>query len=79
MKQPGSGIARWRIIKTPRFGGHNHYHRNLTYYADLLRTNNLAITRLYEPEWNPQPDSENAHVVRRWPICLLVEARPMLM
>ena len=61
------------------FGGHNHYHRNLTYYADLLRTNNLAITRLYEPEWNPQPDSENAHVVRRWPICLLAEARPMLM
>ena len=64
----------WRIDS---FGGHNHYHRNLTYYADLLRTNHLAITRLYEPEWNPQPDSENAHVVRRWPICLLVEARPV--
>ena len=65
----------WRIDS---FGGHNHYHRNLTYYADLLRANGLAITRLYEPEWNPQPDSENAHVVRQWPICLLIEARPLL-
>lgn len=64
----------WRIDS---FGGHNHYHRNLTYYVDLLRTNDLAITRLYEPEWHPQPENENAHVVRRWPICLLIEARPM--
>lgn len=65
----------WRIDS---FGGHNHYHRNLTYYTELLRVNNLAITRLYEPEWNPQPDSENAHVGRRWPICLFVEARPLV-
>lgn len=64
----------WRIED---FGGHNHYHRNLTYYADLLRVNGLAITRLYEPEWNPQPESDNAHVVRQWPISLLVEARPL--
>jgi trans-aconitate methyltransferase len=64
----------WRIED---FGGHNHYHRNLTYYADLLRTNGMAITRLYEPEFNPQPDSENAHIVSQWPICLLVEARPL--
>ena len=66
----------WRIDS---FGGHNHYHRNLTYYTELLRINDLAITRLYEPEWNPQPESENAHVVRRWPICLFVEARPWVM
>lgn len=64
----------WRIES---FGGHNHYHRNLTYYAELLHVNNLAITRLYEPEWNSQPERENADVVRQWPICLLVEARPM--
>lgn len=65
----------WRIES---FGGHNHYHRNLTYYTELLRANNLAITRLYEPEWTPQPASENAHVSRQWPICLVVEARPFL-
>jgi SAM-dependent methyltransferase len=64
----------WRIES---FGGHNHYHRNLTYYAELLRANGLAITRLYEPEWNPDPTHEQAHVTRRWPICLFVEARPL--
>lgn len=64
----------WRIDS---FGGHNHYHRNLTHYCNLLRINNFAITRLYEPEWNPQPDAENAHVGRRWPICMLVEAQPL--
>ncbi len=63
----------WRIES---FGGHNHYHRNLTYYTELLRVNNLAITRLYEPALNQQPERENAAVVRRWPICLFVEARP---
>lgn len=65
----------WRIDS---FGGHNHYHRNLTYYTELLRINNLAITRLYEPEWNPQPESESAHIGRRWPICLFVEAQPQI-
>lgn len=65
----------WRIED---FGGHNHYHRNLTYYADLLRVNGLAITRLYEPEWHSQPESENAHVVRQWPISLFVEAQPLV-
>ena len=64
----------WRVDS---FGGHNHYHRNLTYYSDLLKANNLAITRLFEPEWNPEPENDHAHVVRRWPLCLLVEARPL--
>lgn len=36
----------WRM---EGFGGHNHYHRSLTFYFDLLRANHLAVTRLYEP------------------------------
>ena len=63
----------WRIDS---FGGHNHYHRNLTYYANALQGAGMAITRLYEPVWDP-PDGERREVVRRWPICLLIEARPM--
>lgn len=62
----------WRVES---FGGHNHYHRNLTYYTELLRTNGMAITRLYEPEWDPGPDPADAYI-RQWPIVLLVEARP---
>lgn len=64
----------WRIES---FGGHNHYHRNLTYYTELLRSNKLAITRLVEPEWNPEAANPNAHVPRQWPICLVVEAQPL--
>jgi SAM-dependent methyltransferase len=37
----------WRIQS---FGGHNHYHRSLSYYTEQLRLHNFAITRLYEPE-----------------------------
>lgn len=57
------------------FGGHNHYHRTLTYYTELLRTNGFAITRLYEPEWDPGPEKAEAYR-RQWPIVLLVEAQP---
>jgi len=62
----------WRIEE---FGGHNHYHRSLTDYVELLRLSGLCITRLFEPEWNPNPDSEMAYVVRQWPITLLIEAQ----
>lgn len=65
----------WRL---DTFGGHNHYHRNLTYYCELLRRNGFAVTRLYEPEWNPDPNSETAHIYRQWPICLFVEAKPIV-
>lgn len=65
----------WRVES---FGGHNHYHRNLSYYTELLRENGLVITRLYEPEWTSDPADEHARVVRRWPICLMIEARPLL-
>lgn len=28
-------------------------------------------------QWPAQPNSDNAHVVRQWPICLLIEAQPL--
>jgi 2-polyprenyl-3-methyl-5-hydroxy-6-metoxy-1,4-benzoquinol methylase len=36
----------WRIES---YGGHSHYHRSLTAYFELLRANQFAVTRLYEP------------------------------
>ena len=62
----------WRVES---FGGHNHYHRNLTYYTELLRTNGFAITRLFEPAWESGTDP-NAAYLRHWPVTLLIEARP---
>lgn len=59
------------------FGGHNHYHRNLTYYTELLRTKSFAITHLFEPEW--KLDTEPTEPSRRqWPITLPIEARPFI-
>jgi SAM-dependent methyltransferase len=36
----------WRIES---YGGHNHYHRSLTYYFDLIKKNRFSVTYLYEP------------------------------
>jgi SAM-dependent methyltransferase len=62
----------WRI---DTFGGHNHYHRSLTYYFDLLRQNSMAVTRLYEPEHIPGPTTPELEIFwRNIPFFILIEA-----
>jgi len=63
----------WRIAN---FGGHNHYHRSLTYYVDQLRTNQLAVTRLYEPPHIPVGEiaEEDRPFYTNIPVFLLIEA-----
>lgn len=61
----------WRI---EGFGGHNHYHRNLTYYFDKLRNNGFAVTRLFEPEHIPSTESELSEFWRSIPVFILIEA-----
>ena len=63
----------WRM---EGFGGHNHYHRSLTFYFDHLRENQMAVTRLYEPKHishaeRPQADQKFFENI---PIFILVEA-----
>ncbi len=66
----------WRI---EGFGGHNHYHRSLTYYFDHLRANRLAVTRLYEPEHILQTEkpAEDLAYYRSIPIFIFIEATPL--
>jgi 2-polyprenyl-3-methyl-5-hydroxy-6-metoxy-1,4-benzoquinol methylase len=62
------------------FGGHNHYHRSLTHYADQLRENSLAITRLYEPPHQVQQvqtDPEMEEFYKGIPIFILIETMPL--
>ncbi|SNY62840.1 class I SAM-dependent DNA methyltransferase [Paractinoplanes atraurantiacus] len=43
------------------FGGHNHYHRPLSWYVDLLTRHGLVVTGLHEPPTLPQhgrPEAE---------------------
>ena len=63
----------WRM---EGFGGHNHYHRSLTFYFDLLRANRMAVTRLFEPpHFSPQPRFEpDREFYASIPIFILIEA-----
>ncbi len=63
----------WRM---EGFGGHNHYHRSLTFYFDLLRENRLAVTRFYEPPHQSatQRSENDARFFENIPIFLLIEA-----
>ncbi|XVV16325.1 class I SAM-dependent DNA methyltransferase [Actinoplanes sp. CA-131856] len=65
------------------FGGHNHYHRPLSWYVDLLTRHGLAVTGLHEPPTLPQhgrPEEEWSDY-ERWfatiPTMLAVACRPM--
>jgi hypothetical protein len=63
----------WRM---EGFGGHNHYHRPLTFYFDLLRENQMAVTRLFEPpyvSWQ-EKSAEDAEFFKNIPIFILIEA-----
>ncbi len=63
----------WRIDS---FGGHNHYHRSLTYYFELLRANHLAVTRFFEPVHLSNMEGPAGEFLRSIPVFLLIEARP---
>jgi len=63
----------WRMES---FGGHNHYHRSLTYYFDLLRQNGMAVTRLYEPPHvsHAQRPEADQSFFENIPIFIFIEA-----
>jgi SAM-dependent methyltransferase len=57
------------------YGGHQHYHRSLTFYIDALRRHSLAVTRFYEPpQVSRDPDPVRGAFYRGIPKFLLVEA-----
>lgn len=78
--QPGrlvSGYLRPAVWRIDSFGGHNHYHRSLTAYAEALRGAGLAITRLYEPAHWLDPAAADAEAWSTLPVFLLIEAGPL--
>ena len=68
--------ATWRIMS---FGGHNHYHRSLTYYTEQLRDHGFAITRLYEPRHitAKSVDEHDKTFYADIPVFLFIEAIPI--
>jgi SAM-dependent methyltransferase len=61
----------WRI---PGFGGHNHYHRPLSYYFELLRSVGFLVRRFYEPVPIPAPDATAREFRCEIPVFALLEA-----
>ena len=61
----------WRI---PSFGGHNHYHRPLTFYFELFRRSGFVVRRFFAPTPIPAPDAVAPDFRREVPVFLLIEA-----
>ena len=60
----------WRL---DTFGGHNHYHRSITYYTEGLRRAGFTIARLVEPPHIPL--SNDCDFYRNIPVLLYIEAK----
>lgn len=69
-----TGYHREEVWRIDGFGGHNHYHRSLTYYFDLLRNHGFTVSRLFEPEHIPAEESELTSFWRSIPVFVLIEA-----
>jgi len=90
VEEPGTG-QRYRKVTgyleherrwITTFGGHNHYHRPLGWYFDLLTRNAFVVTGLHEPPTLPRHDEPESQWTdyERWfatiPTMLAVAARP---
>lgn len=61
----------WRI---PTFGGHNHYHRPLGFYFDLLRRSGFLVRTFVEPTPIPALTATAPEFRREIPVFALLEA-----
>jgi 2-polyprenyl-3-methyl-5-hydroxy-6-metoxy-1,4-benzoquinol methylase len=61
----------WRL---PTFGGHNHYHRPLSFYFEQLRAAGFLVRRFFEPVPVPAPDAIAPEFRREVPVFALLEA-----
>ena len=61
----------WRVES---FGGHDHFHRSISYYFDALAKAGMAVTRLMEPAHEGQGTEIPEEFSNRFPLFLLIEA-----
>lgn len=63
------------VWKIDSYGGHNHYHRTLTFYFDILREHGFAVSRLFEPAQSEGSGDADERAFRRSiPVFLFIEA-----
>ncbi len=61
----------WRVES---FGGHNHYHRSISYYVEALRNAGMVVTRMLEPPHEGKSDTIPSDFQSLFPLFLMVEA-----
>lgn len=64
----------WRVES---FGGHNHYHRPMSYYFDALTEAGMAVTRLLEPRHEGTGKVVPVEFSGKFPLYLMIEAVKM--
>lgn len=70
------GYLREEVWRVETFGGHNHYHRSISYYVGALREAGLTLTRMLEPPHESSGATIPAEFLSRFPVYLFVEAAP---
>ena len=61
----------WRVES---FGGHNHYHRSISYYVQALYSAGMVVSQLLEPRQEPQSDTIPLEFLSQFPLFLIIEA-----
>ena len=59
---------------SPSFGGHNHYHRPLTFYFETMREAGFLVKRLFEPVPIPAANASAIEFRKEVPTFLLLDA-----
>jgi SAM-dependent methyltransferase len=70
------GYLREEVLRVESFGGHNHYHRPVSYYTQALQESGMLIQSLLEPQH--QPTKSHSEIpedfITRFSLFLLIEA-----
>ena len=62
----------WRLES---FGGHNHYHRPLSFYINKLNEEGFVVENLFEPKWKPPSNTPLVESSVEIPVFLGLTAR----
>lgn len=61
----------WRVDS---FGGHNHYHRSISYYVQALHAGGMVVSQVLEPLQEAHSDTIPHEFLMRFPLFLIIEA-----
>lgn len=70
-----TGYLTPEIWEIKSYGGHNHYHRSLSYYFDELKNANLSVVELLEPPHLAKSTTIPENFTKEFPLILIIKAK----